>query len=289
MSEHDGTAVRALPAGDASAIPERAERTRRARTGSAHDAELEELWAAFKGKGDRGARSTLIERYWPLVRYVAKNVALALPSQVSLDDLQSYGVEGLIRAVDRFDPDRGVRFSTFAVLKIRGAIQDGLRSEDWAFRSVRRKEREIEDTRVRLWNSLRRAPTETEEATALGIPIDALRTVKQAIASAAISSLDVGDPDHLNATSEDAVDSTFESYAERERREQVRAAVDALPARERTVIRLSFGAGETLSQIGEQMGVSESRVCQIRMGALKHLRERMAGSQFDAAVACDAT
>lgn len=286
MFNHDGAPVGATAA-RVSASTCRAASTHDAQRRSEHDAHLDEAWSAFKAGGDLVARNRLIERYWPLVRYVAKSIALTLPSQVSLDDLQGYGVEGLIRAVDRFDPDRGVRFATFAIVKIRGAIQDGIRSEDWVFRSVRRREREIEDTRVRLWGTLRRAPTEEEEATALEIPVDSLRAVKKAIASAAVSSLDLQNPDELNGPDE-GVDTTFEKYADAERRRRVRAAVHALPERERAVIGLSFGAGETLAQIGLQLGVSESRVCQIRMGALKRLRELMSAPETDEAVACGA-
>src|SRR5579875_1975894 len=235
------------------------------------DAELAELWDAFKIRGEEAARQQLITVYWPLVKYQAKQIRMKLSSQAApLGDLQSYGAEGLIKAVDRFDPARGVRFATFATHLIRGAILDGVRSEDWAFRSVRRRSREIHEVRTHLWNTRGRAPTEAEEAEALGLPLDTYRSVKKAIADSEISHLETYDLDEVVRTR--AEDDPFEAYLGRERRQRVREAIDSLPERERTVVTLSFGAEMTLAQIGQYLGgITESRVCQIRMGALRRL------------------
>lgn len=234
------------------------------------EAELAELWEAYKHRGDAAARQELITAYWPLVKYQAKQIKMKLSSQAApLGDLQSYGAEGLIKAVDRFDLGRGVRFATFATHVIRGAILDGVRSEDWAFRSVRRKSREIHEMRNHLWNTHGRAPTEVEEAEALGLPIDTYRSVKKAIADSEISHLETYDVDEIVRSGEE---DPFEAYLGRERRQLVRDAIDSLPDRERTVVTLSFGAEMTLAQIGQYLGgITESRVCQIRMGALKRL------------------
>ncbi|MHB1552428.1 MAG: sigma-70 family RNA polymerase sigma factor [Acidimicrobiales bacterium] len=235
------------------------------------DDELARLWDAYKHRGDRHARQELISRYWPLVKYEAKQIRMRLSYQAApLGDLQSYGAEGLIKAVDRFDLGRGVRFATFATHLIKGAIMDGVRSEDWASRSVRRKAREIHEVRNHLWNARGRAPTEEEEAEALDLPVDTYRTVKKAIADAEISHLETYDLDEVVRGR--AEDEPFEAYVGRERRQRVREAIDALPERERTVVALSFGAEMTLAQIGEYLGgITESRVCQIRMVALKRL------------------
>lgn len=249
------------------------------------DEELARLWDAYKKQGNPRARQELIARYWPLVEYEAKQIKWKLSHQSALlGDLQSYGAEGLIKAVDRFDLERGVRFATFASHLIKGAILDGIRSEDWAFRSVRRRAREIHEARNHLWNSLGRAPTEQEEARALELSVDTYRTAKKAIAESEISHLETYDlGDVLRGRDED---DPFEAYVGRERRQQVREAVDALPERERTVVALSFGAEMTLAQIGQYLGgITESRVCQIRMGALKRLRKSVPGALAEASTA----
>jgi RNA polymerase sigma factor for flagellar operon FliA len=244
---------------------------RHARQPRPDDDELAGLWDAYKHRDDQHARQELIARYWPLVKYEAKQIKLRLSYQAApLGDLQSYGAEGLIKAVERFDLERGVRFATFATHVIKGAILDGVRSEDWASRSVRRKAREIHDVRTALWNARGRAPTEEEEAQALDLPVPTYRTVKRAIADAEISHLETYDLDAVVRGRAD--DEPFEAYLQGERCQRVRAAIDALPERERTVVALSFGAEMTLAEIGRHLGgITESRVCQIRMVALKRL------------------
>ncbi len=235
------------------------------------DEALAALWERYKRHDDRHAREQLIARYWPLVEYEARALRARLSSDATpVGDLESYGAEGLIKAVDRFDALRGVRFTTFAAHLIRGAIMDGIRSEDWAFRSVRRRAREIHEVRSRLWNERKRAPSEEEEARALGVTLEAYRSVKKAIADAEVSRLETYDPEAL-AGSHDA--DPFEAYVRQERREQVRAALGALRARERIVVALSFGAEIPLAEIGRRLGgITESRVCQIRKEALGRLR-----------------
>lgn len=240
------------------------------------DDDLTTLWSAFKDDGDARARAQLIERYWPLVRYVAKKISRTLSSQASLDDLEGYGAEGLIHAVDRFDVGRNVRFVTFAMHRIRGAIYDGLRTGDWAPRSLRRKERDIKETLTTLWNTHGRQPTEAEEADALGVPVAMLRTVKTAIASTRLSSVDMHDPEHEFALDSEVEQEPLQLYLEKERHQQVREAVGSLPDRERLAVMLSFGEGYTLAQIGVRLQVTESRVCQIRANGIRRLRKLLA-------------
>ena len=252
-----------------------AETTRR--VARREDEEIAELWRAFKRSRDRRAREQLVHLYYPLVKHVARGIAPTLSRQAGIDDLEGYGAEGLIDAIDRYDPDRGFQFSTFAVHRIRGAIYDGIRTSDWVPRSVRRKAREMQEAQTELYARHGRPPTEDEEAAALAVSVQALRTGKVQVAAASVASLDrvpaAGDPPTEPPAGEEV--DPLAAYLHQEKRQAVRAAMARLPERERTVAVLSFGEGMTLAEIGRTLGVTESRVCQIRASALAHLRGYM--------------
>lgn len=241
-----------------------------------HDAEeIAALWRSFKVDGDGCARERLAHVYFPLVKHVARRLASTLSRQAEWDDLEGYGAEGLLDAIDRFDPGRGVQFTTFAAHRIRGAVYDGIRAADWVPRSVRRKAREIQAVDADLAASHGRAPTEEEEAEALDIELQVLRVAKAQVASGHLVSLDstraTGDgAPALEPTSGD--DEPLADFIAAETRALVRAAVRRLPDRERAVTAMSFGDEMTLSEIGRTLGVTESRVCQIRASALSRLR-----------------
>jgi RNA polymerase sigma factor for flagellar operon FliA len=197
----------------------------------------------------------------------------SLSSHVSMDDLEGYGAEGLIDAVDRYDPARGVQFSTFASYRIRGAIYDGIRAEDWVPRSVRRKARELDRSRAALAAAQGEQPTEDEEASALEISVAALRAWKSQAALAQLTSLDYETaPEHVPSPEVVATQEPLAAYLVEEERQAVNRAIARLPERERSVVSMSFGAGLTLAEIGQRLGVTESRVCQIRTAALKRIR-----------------
>lgn len=239
------------------------------------DEQIDALWVEYKEKKDFAARQRLVDLYYPLVKHVARRLAPMLSSQIGIDDLEGYGSLGLIDAVDRYDPNRGVQFSTFAVHRIRGAVYDGIRGADWVPRSVRQKTRAIDDSRAELYSAFGRAPTEDEEARALGLTVEALRAGKALAAAVRVSSLDyegdAGTPTDVGGTAEEPLT----LYLERETRELMRAAMERLPERERTVAQMSFFNELTLAQIGASLGVTESRVSQIRTSALKRLRTYM--------------
>lgn len=252
-----------------------AETTRR--VARREDEEIAGLWRAYKRSGDRHAREQLVHLYYPLVKHVARGIAPTLARQAGVDDLEGYGAEGLIDAIDRYDPDRGFQFSTFAVHRIRGAIYDGIRTSDWVPRSVRRKARELHEAQSELYARHGRPPTEHEEAAALAVSVQALRTGKVQVAVASVASLDRAPAVEEPAGEPPAGDEAdpLAAYLDREQRHAVRAAVARLSERERTVAVLSFGEGMTLAEIGRTLGVTESRVCQIRASALAHLRGYM--------------
>lgn len=240
------------------------------------DDEIDALWYEYKAKQDLVARQRLVDLYYPLVKHVARRLASVLSSHVGVDDLEGYGALGLIDAVDRYDPNRGVQFSTFAVHRIRGAVYDGIRDADWVPRSVRRKTRAIDEVHAELYSCFGRSPTEQEEAAALGLTVEALRAGKALAAAARVSSLDYESAD---GSARDDVPGTFEEplglYLERETRELMREAMQRLPERERTVAQMSFFDELTLAQIGASLGVTESRVSQIRTSAVKRMRTYM--------------
>lgn len=242
--------------------------------GDPSDDDTAGLWRSFKQDGSQTARGRLVHLYYPLVKHVARNVSSTLSRQAELDDLEGYGAEGLIDAIDRFDPGRGVRFETFAAHRIRGAIYDGIRNADWVPRSVRRKAREIQEVQHELSATFGRQPTEEEEASALDVKVSALRHSKAQVATAYVSSLDR--PTQIDggpgADLRDATHEPLTAYLSWEARHTVRAAMHRLTERERTVAVLSFGQGMTLAEIGKTLGVTESRACQIRSSALSHLR-----------------
>ena len=226
----------------------------------------------------RGARGELVAAYFPLVQHVARRLAATLSDRVEVGDLEGYGAEGLLEAIDRYEVGHGAQFTTFAAHRIRGAIYDGLRAADWAPRSVRRRSREINENLSYLSIEYGRAPTEEEEAKALGIGIPALRTSKARIHGAEIASLDqrVAGPDHgAGREPQDPTAEPASAYLEREQHRALREGVQRLNDRQRRVTQLSFEEGMTLAEIGRLLGVTESRVCQIRTSALRQLREHV--------------
>jgi RNA polymerase sigma factor for flagellar operon FliA len=241
------------------------------------DDETAALWREFKRGSDRSARERLVHLYYPLVKHVARNLAPTFFRHAAVDDLEGYGAVGLIDAIDRYDPDRGVQFSTFAVHRIRGAIYDGIRAADWVPRSVRRKAREMNQAHTDLYALHGRPPTEQEEAKALDVSVAALRSGKMQVAVAGLASLDGFSAEDGTTAEPAAIDDVdpLGAYLASEKRQAVRTAVARLSERERTVAVMSFGQGMTLAEIGRTLGVTESRVCQIRASALAHLRGYM--------------
>jgi RNA polymerase sigma factor for flagellar operon FliA len=246
--------------------------------------ELKELWRRCKDEGDERARERLVVAYSPLVKYVAGRMAAGLPSHVDEGDLISYGLIGLIGAIERYDLEREIKFETFAVSRIKGAIIDELRSLDWVPRSVRSKARDVERVHGELENRLQRAPTEEEMAEKLGVTVDDFRNSLLEIANSSVLALDdlwtVADPDggqvSLLDTIRDphAVDPEAEINTV-ELKDQLAEAIEALPDRERLVIALYYYETLTLREIGEVLGVTESRVSQLHTKAVIGMRAHL--------------
>ena len=246
--------------------------------------ELARLWAEFKQSEVSGARESARERlilhYAPLVKYVASRVATGLPASVDQADLVSYGMFGLIDALEKFDPGRGNKFETYAIPRIKGAIIDELRAMDWVPRSVRFKAREIEKAYSDLESIHKRAPTETEVAARLGVTLRELHEVINQISFVQVVQLDEilsvgsdrGEQVSLIDTLADRGTDPTTSLEGQETRGMLAAAINSLSEREKIVVTLYYFEGLTLAEIGEILSLTESRVCQIHTKAVGQLR-----------------
>jgi RNA polymerase sigma factor for flagellar operon FliA len=242
------------------------------------------LWAEYKSNGTVDARERLILNYAPLVKFVAGRVASGLPQSVDQSDLVSYGIFGLIDAIDKFEPERGWKFETYAISRIKGAIIDELRSIDWVPRSVRTKAREVERAYSKLEGELHRTPEESEVAAEMGISQDDLTTTLSQISYVGIVALDEvvgggGDDGGGSTTVGDMIAGTVgdpvAAFEVEEMKQILADAINRMPDRERLVLTLYYYEGLTLAEIGEVLGVTESRVCQIHTKAILQLRSRL--------------
>jgi RNA polymerase sigma factor for flagellar operon FliA len=247
--------------------------------------ELRDLWKRYKEDGDERARERLVVAYAPLVKYVAGRMGSGLPAHVDEAELISYGLTGLISAIERFDLSREIRFETYAITRIRGAIIDELRTLDWVPRSVRARAREIERANVKLEAKLQRAPTDEEIAAELGIDTEELQASLLQISNSTIVALDElwsapdasGDAVSLLDTLPDRDGPDPQALLdESELRDRIAEAIAALPEREKLVVALYYYENLTLREIGEVLGVTESRVSQLHTKAVLRLRSKLA-------------
>ncbi len=240
---------------------------------------LGDVWRTFKSEGRGAARDQLILHYAPLVKYVAGRLATGLPASVEHADLVSYGMFGLIDALERFDTGPGIKFETYAVPRIKGAILDELRALDWVPRSVRFKAREVDKAVAGLEAQLKRSPTDPEMADRLGVSLPELREMMHQITLASVMALDdalrSGDEERsslLDRLPGRGTVQPADPMDSEEGRGLLSLAVDSLPEREKLVVNLYYFEGMTLAEIGEVLGVTESRVCQIHARAVGTLR-----------------
>ncbi|HLM62791.1 MAG TPA: FliA/WhiG family RNA polymerase sigma factor [Acidimicrobiales bacterium] len=258
---------------------------------SHNDVDITSSWKAYKGHACRDSRDALILHYAPLVHYVAGRVAVNLPRTVDRSDLFGSGVFGLIDAIEKFEPARGFRFETYAIARIKGNMVDELRSLDWVPRSVRRKARAIEDACVQLEADLCHPPSDEEVADALDMTLDQLQTALAQVSlvnlvtfDAMVSrSIDGNDVLTVGDTLVDRADGPVDVVEVAEMRRSLADAIDRLSERERQVVSLYYFDGLTLAEIGEVLGVTESRACQIHGKVVLQLRLRMAAAEREPA------
>lgn len=255
----------------------------------AYEERIAALWGEFKAESDpdkrERLRNTLMVEYAPLVKYVAGRVGVGLPNSIENDDLTGMGVFGLADAIEKFEPERGYKFETYAVQRIRGAIIDELRASDWVPRSVRTKVRDIEKAFAALETELGRTPTEAEVAAHMGITVKELQTTFSQVSNTNVVALDDlmhrgGDGDDSSTTlgdrlTDERVELPGVGVEDEETKAALLHAVRDLPQRDRIVITLYYFENLTLAEIGQVLGVTESRVCQLHTKATIALRTKL--------------
>jgi RNA polymerase sigma factor for flagellar operon FliA len=249
------------------------------------EAAIAVLWRDYKSSKDEKLRERLILHYSPLVKYVAGRVGVGLPPNIEQADLVSYGIFGLIDAIEKFDLERAIKFETYAISRIKGAIIDELRSIDWIPRSVRYKAREVEKAYAALEAKLHRSPTEAEVAGELGIKLEELHTIFSQVSFVNVVALDEllsaggekGDKLSLVDTLEDTkAEDPVAAFETEETKYLLAKAINTLPEREKIVVTLYYYEGLTLAEIGQVLGVTESRICQMHTKAVLQLRGKLA-------------
>jgi RNA polymerase sigma factor FliA len=245
------------------------------------------IWDEYKRTADPRLRDRLILTYAPLVKYVAGRLGTGLPAHVEEGDLVSYGLLGLMNAIERFDPGRDTKFETYAISRIKGSIIDELRSLDWVPRSVRSRAREIERAIVELEHKQHRPPTDEEIAKHLGITDEEFQDSLTQISRSSVAALDElwtisssgGDTVSLIDTLQDPnADDPSAELTRTEVRESLASAISKLPEREKTVITLYYYEELTLREIGDVLGVTESRVSQLHTKAILRMKAKLHGS-----------
>jgi RNA polymerase sigma factor for flagellar operon FliA len=245
---------------------------------------IDDCWVRYKRNRESAARDELILEYATLVKYVAGRLNVGFRNRVELDELVSYGVFGLLDAIEKFDPSRGIKFETYAVVRIRGAILDGLRSMDWVPQSIRNKSREIERTYARLEHEMGRSVNDQEVAAAMNITLGEYNQLLQDISYTSVSYLEdvwagdsgSGDSVRILDTIEDTrVEDPLQNLEKEEAKQVLTEALERLPEREKLVITLYYYESLTLKEIGAVLGLSESRISQLHTKAVLRLRGRL--------------
>ncbi|MDX2085878.1 MAG: FliA/WhiG family RNA polymerase sigma factor [Candidatus Melainabacteria bacterium] len=246
--------------------------------------EILALWKKYKSsQGNAQIREQLILHYLHLVRYVVSRLPVTLPVSIGPEDLISYGTIGLMEAVERFDPDRGLKFETYAVTRIRGAIIDQLRLQDWIPRGVRKRSRDLNEAYARLEEKLGRAPTDDDLAKELGITKAKVQTMLAESSNLVLSLDDSWGSDDSGGGSLSLMDTVMDKnspdpqgeFEAGDLRRRLAEAIASLPEREKLLIALYYHENMTLKEIGEVISVSESRVCQLHAQAILRLRNKL--------------
>jgi RNA polymerase sigma factor for flagellar operon FliA len=244
------------------------------------DHDVREVWREYKETGAEELRNQLIEKYLPLVRYIAERLLATLPSFVELDDLQSMGIFGLMEAIERFDPDRGVQFKTYCMNRVRGAILDELRSMDWVPRLVRIKANKIDKAVCGLEAQLGRKPTYFELSKELGMDFDEYYRMVEGASATLIISLSDEWNDGEDNTGNRKIDLLKDEmgddpFLEMHKSDLKDLICKSLTDKEKLIIVLYYYEGLSMKEIAEILGLTESRVCQIHSKVIGRLRAHL--------------
>ncbi|HEX2046269.1 MAG TPA: RNA polymerase sigma factor WhiG [Acidimicrobiales bacterium] len=252
---------------------------------------ITKLWEDFKATGSMEDRNKLVVHYSPLVKYVAGRLSAGLPNSIEQADLVSYGMFGLIDAINKFEPSRGNKFETYAMSRIRGSIIDELRSIDWVPRSLRAKARAVEKAYTKLEHELLRTPSDAEVADELGTTEEELQSVFTQISFFGLVALEetvsVGADRSESVTLGDTIPDPglgpVGAFEVEETKQILAQTLNRLPEREKVVLTLYYYEGLTLGEIGGILGITESRVCQIHTKAVIQLRSKLSEPQREPA------
>lgn len=239
-----------------------------------------DTWSVYLKTRDQTLRNDIVMHYAGLVKMIAVRMRGVYKNYAQMDDVVNQGIIALIDAVEKFDPAREIKFETFASIKIKGAIIDYIRSQDWIPRRLRKMAGELEQTHDRLYSTLGRQPTNTEIAAAMDISPEQLdRVMEQTYHFNLLSYEEVVWQKMTGMGEEPALDSADESpegrLMEQELRAQLIAGIEQLNERERTVISLYYNENLKLKEIADVLGVSESRVCQIHSAAILKMKKNL--------------
>jgi RNA polymerase sigma factor FliA len=257
------------------------------RTADDVEAGIVALWRQYGNGGDRAVRDRLMLHYSPLVKYVAGRVGTGLPAHIDVADLVQSGIFGLVDAIEKFEPERGLKFETYAMQRIRGAILDELRSQDWVPRSVRGRARDVERALERLGARLQRTPSDQELADELGISLSDVKDLYAQFNLTSVVALDElmsagrGTASLAETLPDDAADDPVAALVDQDSRRQLAEAIGQLAERDRIVVTLYYFENLTLAEIGKVLGVTESRVCQLHTRAVLRLRTKLIEQNTD--------
>jgi len=251
------------------------------RTADDVEAGIVALWRDFGFDRSGPLRDRLVLHYAPLVKYVAGRVGTGLPAHVEVGDLIQSGIFGLVDAIEKFEPERGLKFETYAMQRIRGAILDELRAQDWVPRSVRGRARDVERSLERLGAKLQRTPSDIEVADDLDLSVGELRDLYAQLQLTSVVALDElaaagrGTTSLADTLEDEAAEDPVAQLVELDNRRALAEAIGHLSERDRVVVTLYYFENLTLAEIGRVLGVTESRVCQLHTRAVLRLRARL--------------
>ena len=239
-----------------------------------------ELWSRFKDRGDQEAREQLILHHMRIVRYVAGRMAIHVPTTIEMHDLVGWGVMGLLDAVEKFDHQQDIKFTTYATIRVRGAIIDQIRSLDWAPRSLRTMARKVGEARDKLRQTQGAEPSYELIAVELGATSEQVEETMAQLQTAQVLSLDSYLPSEeeneirkVDVTAGNTVPSPIQAAMSKERQELLVQGILQLPDQQQKVLNLYYYEELTLKEIGLVLNVSESRICQVHSAAMKNLRK----------------
>ncbi len=252
------------------------------------DYDEEELWGNYTKSHNSDIREHFVKKYAPLVKYVAGKVAIGMPNNTDFDDLVSDGVLGLLDAIEKFDPARKIKFKTYAVTRIKGAIFDGLRERDWIPRSIRQKAKEVENLILELETKYGRPASDEELAASMNLQIEDFNKLMLNISGTAVISLNdiwhVGSDDDevsMIETIESPVSLNPDVLVEKhEVKNVISKVIQGLPEKEKEVIILYYYEDLTLKEIGEVLDVTESRVSQLHTKAIIRIKAKLKQIKF---------